>query len=101
MNTYTLVPTKVGPDKWMRLIYLDYEGPLQSLVAGPMSTRDAHKWLFEHAEPDDWYTEAGNENYTGNSIGALNILMKALEDVTLERITPEENNRIKESLLNK
>lgn len=98
MNTYTLVgvPTDTGAERRLRKDPATEE----RIVFVGDSLEEAHAWLFEHAEPEDWYMEAGSPDYPGNSIGALKKLMAAINDAIFGRITPEEHDHIRAELRN-
>jgi hypothetical protein len=101
MNTYTLVhvPTTDGYARYN--VYKNYESGATDPVLELVLMREAHEWLFANAQNEDWYIEAENSGYPGNSIGALRKLMAALDDAIYERITREEYNRIRDELWNK
>lgn len=58
----------------------------------------ARRFIYENAASNDWYLEAGNNKYPGNSIDALRQLDDAAID---ERITSDEWRRRAAALFGK
>lgn len=62
-------------------------------VQAGVGYRQARKYIYANAAPDDWYVEGGNESYAGNSIAVLQQMDADLDAAINGEISHEEWQR--------
>ena len=86
MTTWTLVNGRYVNHSGV----YDVQHSERGIVATGLDYDACREYIYANAAPDDWYMEADNANYVGNSIAALQEAAADLDAVIDGKITSEE-----------